>query len=212
MEIQRQDFAIDPKIDKMVNRIIKIADIIKSQTEKRLLTVVIFDLSESTSGKIKEGHDIATKKVMIFNEICNIIVKIYDGKIVKNLGDGTLAKFYNPISACLAAINIIYFSKKNNLAGKAVLTLGMAEEIKISDREDILGSCVDKCFRIEDYAIQEQILIDDSLYNSVYSFLAKFKDLEISEWKELELKGLGKERVYEIKINQALERKPIDFS
>ena len=197
-----KETALEKNLEKIVNRVIKASEIIESQSNQKLLSVGFFDLVDSTIGKITDGHEITIRKVIVFNEICNVIVKMFDGKIVKNLGDGTLAKFADPLSAFKAAINIKHFSFQHGLQCKSVLTLGLVEEVKISDRGDILGTCVDRCFRMEKIAIRNQILIDENLYNSVEPFLKTFTDIDISKPFEAELKGLGKQTVREILTKQ----------
>ena len=193
-----KEVAVDPRLKKITDRVIKASEIIRSQSNQKLLAVGFFDLVGSTSGKLTEGHELTVRKVIIFNEICNVIIKLFNGTVVKNLGDGTLSYFENPLSACLASINIRHYSEHNDLRCKSVLSLGLVEEIKISDRSDILGSCVDKCFRMEKIAEQNQILIDDSIFKAIATDISKFNDIEISKPKEIELKGIGKELLREI--------------
>lgn len=189
---------INPKLNEIVRRTVKIAEIIKSQSQTNVLTVAIFDIVDSTSGKINEGHDHITKKVIVFNEICNVIIKKYQGEIIKYMGDGCLAKFRDPLSACIAAINIRYFSSTYEIDSKAILTLGMVEEIKISDRQDVLGSSVDRCFRIEKITQPNKTIIDEALYKITLTFLRKFHEIDVSDSITVDLKGFGAESVHEI--------------
>ena len=193
-----KEVVFEEDLEEIVNRVIKASEIIQAQSNQKLLSVAFFDLVDSTLGKVTEGHETAIRKVIVFNEICNVITKMFNGTIVKNLGDGTLAKFENPVSACKAAMNIRHFSARHGLLCKSVLTLGLVEEVKISDRGDILGTCVDRCFRMEKIASRNQILIDEYMYESISPFLINLTDIGVSEPYSIELKGLGNQQVREI--------------
>jgi class 3 adenylate cyclase len=192
-----QKTSIDSSLQQVVNRTIKIADIIRTQSDRKLLTIGMFDMVNSTSGKFRDGHTEVTSKVITFNEICNVIIKKYDGEIVKNLGDGTLAKFKDPLLACLTAINILHYSNAHDIEIKITLTFGLVEEVKINKRQDVFGSPVDKCFRLQNVATQNEVLLDDPLYATVIPFLKGFNDIDLKE-SDMELKSFGRELVHRI--------------
>ena len=189
-------------LDKIADMTNKVTSIIKFQTRKPIEAVAIFDLVDSTGLKLKIGHDETLKKVFLHNQICTQITKRFKGHIVKEMGDGLLTMFDDPLDACLAAINIQIITEKNKIPSKAALTLGVIEEAKINKTVDIFGTTVDLCTRIEKCAFPNQILIDRALYDVVKSLLTDYDDIRIGKSMQIILKGYGKCELYEICSNR----------
>ncbi len=172
-----------------------------------MTTVTIFDLSDSTSLKLKLGHDKAMQIVLFHNEICRRMIKKFSGVIIKEVGDGIIARFNNPINACLTAINIRQainlglFGKgqnKRKITTKASLVMGVVEKIKIKNRYDVFGLPIDRCSRIEKYALPNQILMDGAVFDSTKSFLGNYSDIKIGKPNKITIRGYGKSILYEI--------------
>lgn len=63
--------------------------------------------------KLSRGHTYGTRLSLLHNLICREIAAEHTGTVVKELGDGLFVEFKDPVSACLAAIDIkAAFSKK----------------------------------------------------------------------------------------------------
>ena len=185
-------------LDKIVDITTKVSEIIKFQTKKPLQAIAIFDLSDSTSLKLRIGHDETVKKIFLHNQICRQIVKRFRGHIIKEMGDGLLVRFEDPLDACLCAVNIQVATNKNDLLSKTALTLGIVEEAKINNSIDIFGTTVDLCSRIEKCAFPNQILMDRAMHDVVKSLLKDYSDIQISESMQIVLKGYGKSEIHEI--------------
>jgi len=185
-------------LDKISDITSKVTEIIKFQTKKPLETVAIFDLADSTGMKLKIGHDETVKKMFLHNQLCRQIIKRFKGQVIKDMGDGLLTRFEDPLNACLAAVNIQIATEKNNTVSKAALALGMVEEAKINNDVDIFGTTVDLCARIEKCTFPNQILIDRALHDVVKSMLADYADVKIGIPMQIVLKGYGKAELYEI--------------
>lgn len=190
--------AVLEDLDKISEMFNKITNIIKIHTRKPLQVIAIFDLSDSTRLKLKIGHDETIKKIFLHNQICKVISKRFKGIIIKEMGDGILVAFNEPLQACLAAINIQIATYKNEIISKAALTFGIVEEAKLDKTVDVFGTAVDLCARIEKYAFPNQILIDRSLYDVVKSQLITYNDIKIGNAMKIVLKGYGEGEVYEI--------------
>lgn len=189
--------AIDD-LDKIIQFTEEITKIIKFQTRKPLEAVAIFDLSNSTDLKLQIGHDETIKKMFVHNQMCRQIIKRFAGEVVKDLGDGLLARFQNPLHACLSAINIQIATDKSGIPSKTAITFGVIEEARINRDMDIFGTTVDLCSRIEKCALPNQILIDRTLYDIVKSHLKDYDDIKIGNPIDVDLKGYGKCELYEI--------------
>jgi len=190
--------SIIDEIDKIVDMEEKIAEIVRLDKGTQVESIAIFDLAESTSMKFLIGHDDTIQKMFLFNKICHIIVSKFKGKIIKDLGDGVLARFYDPLSACLTAVNLQHVTAKRKMYFKGALTLGIVEELKIKGNLDVFGSTVDRCARIEKCSLPNQILLDKLLYDAVETFLKQYDDIQVGELLTTELKGCGKQELHEI--------------
>lgn len=189
-------------LDRIIDITTKITSIIKFNTRKPLETIAIFDLSESTNMKLKIGHDETIKIIFLHNQICGQIAKRFKGVVIKDMGDGLLAVFDNPVNACLAAINIQVATNKFNIPSKAALTLGVVEEAKLNNNLDIYGTTVDMCARIEKCTFPNQVLMDRALYDVVRSQLAEYDDIKVGNAMQIILKGYGQCDLYEICSNK----------
>ena len=166
-------------------------------------TIGMFDLSESTPLKLRIGHTLGTRAALLHNIVCRKIVEKFGGTVVKELGDGILVKFEDPVIACLAAIDIKTVTQKiENCFTKAGLTLGAVEEITIGGIVDLLGTTVDRCARLQALAVPGQILVDTALHDTVASFLKDYPNICFSQPKTLRLKGIGETNIYELSTRE----------
>jgi class 3 adenylate cyclase len=185
-------------LDQIIQITSELNKIAKIQTRKPLETVAIFDLSNSTDLKLKIGHDDAIRKIFFHNQLCRQIIKRFNGHVVKDMGDGLLAKFQDPLYACMSAINIQIATQKCEVPSKTALALGVIEEAIINKDVDIFGSTVDLCSRIEKCAFPNQILTDRSLFDVVKTHLKDYSDIIVGDTMYADLKGFGKCEIYEI--------------
>ena len=133
-------------------------------------TIVMLDLVGSTSMKLKKGHDIAMKSIRFHNCMCRNAIENVGGFVIKELGDGILAAFDDPILACETAIKIRDSLKSKKHSTKISLVHGLVEQQKDSSNYDYFGSTVDFCAKIEKFAQPNQILIDEKLFGLIETF------------------------------------------
>lgn len=165
-------------------------------------SVVLFDLVGSSKTKIEQGHDWGIELVVFHNLICRSVIGKFDGRVVKETGDGILSRFKDPHKACLAALNFKEAMIRRNLATKIILSLGIVEDIKVKGWSDIMGSTVDKCSKVEKLAMPNQILIDRALHDAVESLLKNYKEITISKPMPITLEEYGKLDFYEISLTK----------
>jgi len=175
----------------------------KTLNKNLSMAVAIFDLSESTALKTGLGHNEAMRKIRIYDRICRFIVHRFNGEVIKPLGDGILVVFENPLNACLAAINVKEATMRLNIVGKTALTLGIIEKAMTGKTMDIFGIAVDLCAHMEKLAVGNQIIMDNTLYNTIKTFLKNYDDVIIGEPVSVILKGYGKNEVYEISTKES---------
>ena len=130
----------------------------------------MMDLAGSTSMKLKKGHDIAMKSIRFHNCVCRNTIEKFGGFIFKELGDGVLAAFDDPIRACETVIKIRDSLKSKNHSTKISLVHGLVEQQNDSGSDDYFGSTVDFCTKIEKFAQPNQILIDEKLFGLIDTF------------------------------------------
>ena len=176
----------------------------KIKGKRSTKVVAIFDLVGSTPMKLMEGHSLGTRAVLLHNLICRRIVTNYAGIVVKELGDGILVAFDDPISACLAAVDIKTATQKTKgISTKAGLTMGAVEEIEIAGIIDLLGTTVDRCARIQAVAVGGQILLDSALHDATSSFLKDYPNVCFSPPTTVSLRGIGKTALYELSTKES---------
>lgn len=186
------------ELDRKISSLYATIGTVGTKRKTKLETIVIFDLVGSTSLKGELGHDEAMREILLHNKICRSIVQKLNGSIIKELGDGILATFEDPLNACLAAINVKEAANKMKIFTKSALVLGLIERAKIDKNIDVLGTTIDRCSRIEKYAFQNQILIDRALHDAVNTFLMNYDDIQVGPPMSAILKGCGKTELYEI--------------
>lgn len=164
----------------------------------RIRTVVIFDLGGSTKGKLTLGHTAGTRMVLEHNLICREIVGRFDGRVVKELGDGALCEFRDPLKACLAALNVKKATISAHIYSKAAITIGAVEPIEISGILDILGTTVDRCARIQSLARPGQIIIDSAIKATIESLLHDYPNIVLGRSALVEFIGVGNTEVMEL--------------
>jgi len=162
-------------------------------------TIAMFDLVGSTGLKLTKGHTVGTRTALLHNLICREIAAKYKGFVFKELGDGLLIAFDDPVSACRAAADIktATFDDESVLT-RGGITIGSVEEMEISGKRDLIGSAVDRCSRINSSAAPGQVLLDGALYSIVSSVLKDHEDICVSSHRTLDLRGVGPSTVYEI--------------
>lgn len=173
-------------------------DLIKKNTDKEqeaktssrsTKTVAVFDLVGSTALKLQLGHDEAMKIIKKHNSLCGFFVRHFHGTVIKELGDGILAKFDDGENACICAINFREHLKKLSIKTKVAVSTGKIEQIVYSNNEDIYGSPVDSCAKMEKFCYPNQILIDSATHDVVKSFLMGYDDMEISKGMAVVIPG-----------------------
>jgi class 3 adenylate cyclase len=94
----------------------------------------------------------------------NLIVK-HDGKLIKEIGDGTLASFPLSSNAVRCAIDIQKEAKEQNIP----LKIGIHEGEMVFAGIDVLGDSVNIASRLQENAREGCINISDSVYRNIKS-------------------------------------------
>ncbi len=169
------------------------------QPETLTEAIAFFDLCGSTPLKLQKGHDRGLTAALRFCCAAEEITMICDGVVVKQLGDGILARFADPIDACRAAVNLKLLCRDLGLLGSFGMTIGrITRYVRSNGSEDIYGAAVDRCARIQSVAFPGQIVIDDALHEILRSYLSDYADLVVSALFTMQAKGTGALHLCEI--------------
>lgn len=175
----------------------KIKNIMDSKVSKNLI-IVFIDLTGSTKIKLVHGQEYGIEKSLEVIFLSDQIVKENNGTVIKELGDGVLCTFYNPVDACKAALQIKELAYQFDFKITAGITCGFVELINLTESKlDIFGSPVDRCARITSCANPMQILIDQSFLGIAESKLID-DGISISRGNTANLKGLRDTELFEI--------------
>src|SRR3954447_18377442 len=139
---------------------------------RRNQTVVFFDLVGSTARKLRDGHIAGVHATLHHNRVCREVAERFDGAIVKEMGDGVLAVFNDPLNATLAAENVrTGLALHSDVATKVGMTSGLVEAARIDGRPDVLGGRAARAARTQAAAAPGQILMDEAHAKTLADFL-----------------------------------------
>ncbi|MZP30314.1 hypothetical protein GTO91_11390 [Heliobacterium undosum] len=163
------------------------------------LCSVFFDLVDSTRLKQQLGPLEGVALSLRHNELCAQTVALYQGQVVKHIGDAIYAVFPNPLPALLAALDVKYTIIKENLPfqTKIGLSFGLVTPVRTPDA-DYLGASIDMAARLASQSAPNQVLLDESTFQ-ILKPLLKSLDTVIFRFLGIqELKGLSYTPLYEL--------------
>jgi class 3 adenylate cyclase len=159
--------------------------------ERDFLAVAFFDLVGSTARKLEQGHLAGIEAVTRHNATCRTIAERLGGRVIKELGDGVLLTFEDPANAALAALNVRVALAQTELDTKIGITAGLVELVQIDGLNDVIGSAVDRCARIQSLAAPGQILLDTAIVDAIRPQIADHDALELRGPEHVPLAGVG---------------------
>ncbi|MEL4457322.1 TPR end-of-group domain-containing protein [Lutimonas vermicola] len=125
-------------------------------------------------------------------ELQKPIIEQYNGKWIKELGDGVMVSFNTVSDAVNAAIRI----QKESLAVPGLhLTIGIHLGEVVFENEDVFGDGVNIAARIQAFAIPDSIYISEAIHNNI----SNKQGIETSFVKQVKLKNVNSPmRLYEV--------------
>lgn len=165
--------------------------------------VGLIDLSGSAKMKLKRGDEYGVKKALAAVSLARLVVSKFGGATIKELGDGILCRFDDPLNLCLALLAIKISASKLGVRIKGAATLGMVDMIlQKSTVVDLYGSIVDKCSRILGHCLANQILLDRAIVDATRTALLNYNNIEISDGRKMTLKDFGETDVFELSTSE----------
>jgi len=149
----------------------------------KLITVVFTDLEGFTAYTDANGDIAALALLEEHHRLAGPIVRQWNGKIVKFLGDGLLCSFSDPESGVRAALELLGTAPPP-LRLRAGVHVGHA----MVSRLDIVGHVVNVAARVCAYADGGQVLITGQVLEAT----GQFEGVRVGRMKSRRLKGIKK--------------------
>lgn len=178
------------------------------ETGRHLCSIVFFDLVGSTARKLERGHKVGVMAALKHNKFCSLVVERYGGEVLKELGDGILAMFPDPLNAVLAAEAARTKLMTTDLSTKIGMTHGMVDVVDFAGRRDVLGAIVDRAARIQSAALPDQILVDSIQVDAISDYLVDHSHIRLGTPIVVPLRGIGELKLWPIESSSAEASEP----
>jgi class 3 adenylate cyclase len=136
-------------------------------------TVMFADLTGSTGVFETLGNELATQTITTLTQWIAQVVRDYDGRVVKTLGDGVLAAFADASSAVQAAVQMQReHARRQSAPGRAhgmQLKVGLDCGVVVEVDGDCYGDAVNMAARLSDLSGARQIWASDHVVQQVAS-------------------------------------------
>jgi TolB-like protein/Tfp pilus assembly protein PilF len=149
---------------------------------KHMLAAIMFTDIVGYSKIMGEDEEKAIGLLKQNVKIHQLLLKKYNGVMLKEIADGILAKFNSSSDAVMCALNIQTASKKENIP----LRIGIHQGEVIFEKGDVFGDGVNVASRIEQLTDQGKVFISDSVYRDIKNK----SDLESKFIEEKQLKNI----------------------
>ena len=165
-------------------------------TEENEQTILFSDIRDFTSLTAKKGDREAYRLVKTFVRLIEKQVKRQEGTVIKTYGDGVMATLPTAEGGVNASIKIQRALSEHNEANpKDTISAGIGLNWGrvIQEEKDIFGHVVNLAARLANYAKGGQITV-----SSAFRKKGNSKDYDYIDLGTRDLKGIGKERIYEL--------------
>ena len=135
-----------------------------SKSSRRLAAIMFTDIVGYTALMGQNEQD-ALEILERNRKIHNMLISRFNGKLLKEMGDGIMASFTNTYSAIMCAAAIQKESQKQGYQ----LKIGLHEGDVVEKNGDIFGEGVNIASRVEALADPEQILITETIYRNIHN-------------------------------------------
>ncbi|OGF55247.1 MAG: hypothetical protein A2Z21_00390 [Candidatus Fraserbacteria bacterium RBG_16_55_9] len=160
--------------------------------------ILFSDIRDFTEYTAKRGDQQAFDLLQTHNAIAETRIRACGGQVLKTYGDGMMARFDHSIQAVAAARDIQqdFNTHTQHYPDEPLLVgMGLHHGQVIQEESDLFGHTVNLAKRLSDEALSSQILTSRATIDDLSSVKHSF------QWRDLgerDLKGIGKERLYEV--------------
>ncbi len=165
---------------------------------RRAVVVMFTDIRGSTAYFEKHGDVAGLLLVHECNSMIRRLVEKHGGRVIKTIGDGSLATFEDCTRAVAAAVAMQSTLADMNTLRKpeeqAAIRIGVHFGIGIVKSNDVFGDVVNMASRVESVAVPGQIVVSETVHEQIKSL--GFRTGELGRFA---LKGKsGEQRLFEI--------------
>jgi serine/threonine protein kinase/class 3 adenylate cyclase len=166
---------------------------------KNTVTVLFTDVAGSTSFFERNGDTAGLAMLHRHDELSSGVVQQYGGKVIKTIGDSTMAEFPDATSAVRAGVEIErqFLSLNSTLPERqrVGVRIGIHSGVGFRKGNDLFGDVVNVAARIVKRTAPAQILISRAVYEAV----SKEPDLQCQWLSKYTMDGrTEKEDIYEV--------------
>jgi adenylate cyclase len=165
---------------------------------RRVIVVMFTDIHGSTAYFEKHGDVAGLLLVHECNGMIRRVVEKHGGRLIKTIGDGSMATFDDCARAVAGAVEMqTTLADMNTLRRpeeQAAIRIGVHYGTGIVKSNDVFGDVVNMASRVESVAVPGQIVVSDELYEQIKSL--GFRTAELG-WFSLKGKT-GERRLLEV--------------
>jgi class 3 adenylate cyclase/tetratricopeptide (TPR) repeat protein len=171
--------------------------------ERKLAAIMFTDIAGYTA-KMSENEDKAFDLIQKKRELLLPLIEQYEGKLIKEMGDGTLTRYFKADNAIDCA-STFQSKTDSDLNVRAGIHTGEV----IVDKEDVFGDVVNVASRLESIAVPGSVLVSKETIDK----LEMSDKLELVSLGMQSLKGVGRLiEVYAIKDDSLVVPNPDDYT
>jgi class 3 adenylate cyclase len=153
------------------------------------LTIIFTDMKGFTEKSSQKGLVNTMEMLDEHDRILIPVIKRFNGRVIKQIGDAIMASFKSPADAVLASMEIQKQLKKYNETAdgekKIQVRIGVNCGMVIVKEADLFGDTVNIASRVEGLADGEEIFITES----VYDYLDK-QEIAVEQLEPRQVKGI----------------------
>ena len=148
----------------------EIDEVLRNRFSKEV-TIMFTDIKGSTTYFESRGDINGLSMVFKHNELLFPIIERHQGTVIKTIGDSIMASFPDAVEGVRAAIEmqgtLSDYSAKQPKQNRIQIRIGLNTGKGIIENKDVFGDLVNLAARIESLAEPEQILVSQSVHETV---------------------------------------------
>ena len=134
------------------------------QELSRKLAAIMFTDIFGFSSLMEKDEANAMEMKRVFKEVLDQFHRQYHGEIIKEMGDGSLSVFTNPVDAVWCAVDI---QKALRVPVNIPVRIGIHTGNVLFQQGDIMGDAVNIASRMESFAAPGSVFISGKVYDEI---------------------------------------------
>ena len=134
-----------------------------SQIERKLVAIMFTDIAGYTA-QMSKDEAVAISLLETKKKVFRPLLKKYNGKLVKEMGDGTLSHFPSSVDATNCSIELQKSLKKNT---KLNVRIGVHHGEVLFKDKDVYGDVVNIASRLETMSPAGGVLVSKNVYDEL---------------------------------------------